>query len=120
MIENPIPLRNLKHWLIIVGVVIWASAGAVELRADQTIVVRSGNGPIGSQDAQVRFLAYGTTGDITPSAANFISVKTAPFAYIVAPYATYVAQLPDDPLAKWIATNPGLVPDRHSMRFRFK
>ena len=31
-------------------------ANAFQLRADQSITLRSGNGSVGSQDAQVRFL----------------------------------------------------------------
>src|SRR5260370_603582 len=55
----------------------------LELRADQTITVRSGNGrPIGSQDSLVRVLGYGE-GNVTPSASDFITVQTSPFAYVV-------------------------------------
>jgi hypothetical protein len=75
-------------------------------RADQTVVVRSGNGPINSQDTQVRYFSYGTTGDITPTPANFVSAQTGPFAYVVAPYATYLAALPH-PAAKRVARTVG-------------
>ena len=70
-------------------------------RADQTIVLRSGNGPIGSQDAQVRVIttANGATGDFTPTAAQFTAVQTGPFTYVVTPASVYIASLPDDPLA---------------------
>jgi hypothetical protein len=81
---------------------------AADARADQTIVLRSGNGPIGTQDSQVHALPFGTTGDITPTAANFTGAKTAPLAYVVAPYATYIPSLPSDPTAKWVATTPSL------------
>jgi hypothetical protein len=108
---NPATMPNRESSLKSCCLALMVAIVAVTaVRADQTIVVRSGNGSIGSQDAQVRFLAYGTTGDITPTPANFVSVQTAPFAYIVAPYATYLPQLPSDPLAKWIATNPSLNP----------
>jgi len=100
-------IRSLKYWLSISALVMWVSAG-VELRADQTITVRSGNGSLGSQDSQVHALPYGTTGDITPTAAQFASAQTAPFAYVVAPYQTYIPTLPSDASARWIATTPNL------------
>ena len=81
---------------------------AVLAYADQTITVRSGNGSVGSRDSQVHVLRYGRSADITPAAADFTTAQTAPFAYIVAPDATYVPSLPSDPAAKWIATTAGL------------
>jgi len=81
---------------------------ALQAFADQSIILRSGNGAVGSQDAQVHFLAYGRTGDITPAASDFISVQTDKYAYIDAPYPTYIQSLPTDPLAHWISTTPNL------------
>jgi hypothetical protein len=77
-------------------------------RADQTVIVRSGNGTVGSQDTEVRFLSYGVTSDVTPQPADFVTVKTGPFAYVVPPDGPYIPQLPSDPNAKWIAHSPGL------------
>lgn len=79
-------------------------------RADQSITLRSGNGAIGSQDAQVRFLAYGKTGAVTPAAQDFTTVQTGTFAYVDTPYPTYVKSLPSDPLANWLGTTKSLSP----------
>jgi hypothetical protein len=90
---------------VVLAIVLFALAlAAAKLQADESIVIRSGNGALGSHDAQVRFLDYGGNGDITPTAQNFISVQTGPFASVVAPYPTYVQHLPTDPLAQWIST----------------
>src|SRR6266540_6012433 len=43
-------------------------AAPTPVRADQSTVIRSGNGSIGSRDTLVHALAYGQTGDITPTA----------------------------------------------------
>ncbi len=107
MYKPDAPISRLKYWLSIALLVMWFSAG-VELRADQTIVIRSGNGSIGSQDSLVHALPYGTTGDITPTAAQFASAQAASFAYVVSPFQTYIPMLPSDPSAKWIATTPNL------------
>jgi hypothetical protein len=80
----------------------------LQARADQSIILRSGNGAVGSQDSQVRFLAYGRGGDITPAASDFVTVQTGTYAYIDAPYPTYIQSLPTDPLAHWISTTPDL------------
>jgi hypothetical protein len=99
----------VQSWRVALLVGAFGFAGVVQ--ADQTITVRSGNGAVGTLDSQVRVLRYGRSTDITPSSADFITVQTAPFAYVVAPYPTYIQSLPSDPTAKWIATTPGLNPE---------
>src|SRR6267378_573265 len=61
MRNHDAPIRGLKYLFSIAVLVMWVSAG-VELRADQTIVIRSGNASIGTQDSLVHALPYGTTG----------------------------------------------------------
>src|SRR5882762_10308559 len=106
MTENSAQFKRRRHWLSLVVLLTWFSAG-IELRADQTVVVRSGNGPpIGSQDSLVRVLPYGQ-GNITPSAQDFVTVQTSPYAYIVGQACScYLYRLPGDPMANWIATTP--------------
>jgi hypothetical protein len=82
----------------------FALFNVLELRGDQSIVVRSGNGVVGSSDAQIRLFDYRGIGDLTPTAQNFASAQTGPFASVVNPYPTYVQKLPSDPLAQWIST----------------
>ena len=85
MRDSEAPIETKKYWL---GAVLLLTLASSTARADQTVVVRSGNGSINSQDTQVRYFSFGTTGDITPAPANFVSAQTGPFAYVVAPYAT--------------------------------
>src|SRR5712671_6949540 len=99
MRKHDAPIRSLKKWLSIAALVMCVSAG-VELRADQTVVVRSGNGTIGSQDSLIHVLQFNTTGDITPTPANFSAAQNAPQAYVVTPYGAYIPSLPSDPNAK--------------------
>ncbi len=108
MLNHSAKRRLRNHCVRAAFVAVLFIANALQARADQSIVLRGGNGSIGSQDAQVRFLAYGSTGDITPTTQDFQSAQTGTFAYIDAPYATYIPQLSTDPLAQWIATTPAL------------
>ena len=103
----PVTPRLRNHGLL-AAIALFLIANAPQMRADESITVRSGNGSIGSQDAQVRFLAYGTFGNITPTAQDFESAQTGTFAYVDAPYATYIQQLPTDPLAQWVGTTNAL------------
>jgi len=98
---------GMRGGSVLAGTLAVFLVASTNARADQTVVVRSGNGPINSQDTQVRYLSYGTTGDITPTPANFVSAQTGPFAYVVAPFTTYLAALPHDPAAKWVARAVG-------------
>ena len=100
--------RQLINDCVRAAVVVLFIANAYQARADQSIVLRSGNGLIGSQDAQVRFLAYHRYGNITPTAQDFITVQTGTFAYVDTPYTTYIKQLTTDPLAQWLGTTPAL------------
>jgi hypothetical protein len=90
---------------VLLGTVAMATA-----RADQTVVLRSGNGPIGSQDSLIHVLPFGTTGNITPTPANFSSAQNAPLAFIVPADPAYIHSLPSDPSAQWIAVNSRLSP----------
>jgi hypothetical protein len=77
--------------------------GLAEIRADQTLTVRSGNAAIGSQDPKVHVLSYGHAGDVTPSSADFTNAQTAPFAPVIAADPAWISQLPSDPTARWVA-----------------
>src|SRR5882672_528010 len=107
MRKHHVPIRTSKYCLSVAVLVMWLAAG-VELRADQTVVVRSGNGTIGSQDSLIHVLPFRTTGDITPTPANFSDAQSSPQAYVVTPYGAYIPSLPSDPNAKWIAVNTNL------------
>ncbi len=100
--------HRLRSLSLRAAVAVLLVAIASYARGDQSITLRSGNGTIGSQDAQVRFLAYGAFGNITPTAADFVAVQTGTFAHIVTPFGTYDPKLSTDPLAQWVATTPTL------------
>ena len=101
----------VRELLTILGCGLFAVLLTHPAQADQSITLRSGNGPALSatnptpRDAQVRFHAFGAYGNITPTASDFAAAQAGSFAYINAPYATYVKQLPSDPLAQWIGTS---------------
>jgi hypothetical protein len=78
---------------------------AVAMHADQSITLRSGNGVVGAQDAQVRFVPYAVSQDTPPVASDFAAAQAGTFAYVNAPYSAYLtpAQF-SDPLAQWIGT----------------
>ncbi|HEX4322279.1 MAG TPA: Ig-like domain-containing protein, partial [Acidobacteriaceae bacterium] len=79
------------------------------LYADQSILLRSGNGSVGAQDAQVRFVKYAVGQDTPPTDADFTAAQTGTFAYINAPYPTYIKPANfSDPLAQWIGTTSAL------------
>lgn len=92
------PRHTLRLWLLIFSTITIANTAF----ANQEIQVRSGNGTLGSQDSQVRVLSYERLGDVTPSASDFVTAQTEPFAYVVADSA-YITSLPSDPGAQWIA-----------------
>lgn len=102
--------KNVRLWSSTISILLLA-LGGIKLSGDQTVIVRSGNGAVGTQDAQVHVLRYGRQTDVTPSTADFTTAQTSPFAYIVAPFSTYISALPSDPTAKWIGTTPGLNPE---------
>ncbi len=102
------------------------AVGGLHVRADQSITLRSGNGPAQStsnptpQDSQIRFLHYAVSQDTPPGPADFNAVQTAPFAYINKPYTTYVYPLPTDPLAQWVGTSPALADGSVFTQFRLR
>ena len=80
---------------------------AASLTADETVVVRSGNGPIGGTDSEVTFLLGPPTGNFghafTPS--DFSNVQSGPAAFIVNPNPLWIPGLSADASAQWIGTN---------------
>lgn len=83
--------------------------GAVAaLEADETLVLRSGNGEIGQTDLQITLLA-GPADSAFPAPfepADFAAALAGPAAPIIANHGAWIPALPADPLAKWISTSP--------------
>lgn len=67
----------------------------------QVIPLRSGNGPIGGPDADIRVLGDGSPGDLTAAWA-------APSAIVRGPLDDGVTNLLTDPAARWIGPAPDL------------
>ena len=107
---KPTPSEIMRIYVVIVAIAASALFLSPELRADQSITIRSGNGVISSQDNFVRVLAFHSTGDITPTPANFAAAQTAPYAYVVAPDNAWIASIPADNSARWIAVTPNRSP----------
>jgi len=120
MLVSPVsPLRQIQLHLHLILVLLVALASRAF--ADQSITLRSGNGPAQSasdpspRDAQVRFHYYGVYGsspvygNVTPTDADFSAAQTGQFAYINRStnntLGTYVTGLTTDPLAQWIGTS---------------
>jgi hypothetical protein len=105
---------TLRRTALVLSTILLAAAFSQQVQADQSITLRSGNGPAQTsanpspRDAQVRFHAYGTFGNVTPTASDFAAAQSGTPAYIDTPFNTYVQQLPTDPLALWLGTSSGL------------
>lgn len=98
--------RIYRHLL---GILVFVLLSSVSGLADQSIILRSGNGAVGSQDAQVRFVKYAVGQDTPPTDADFSAAQSGTFAYVDAPYPTYLTPANfSDPLAQWIGTTSGL------------
>lgn len=82
----------------------WVKEGTWSPTPTQTITVRSGNGTLGGTDAAVHFLVGPYTGDFGHvfTASDFSAAQTAPAAFLVTPYPTWISSLTADPSAKWI------------------
>jgi hypothetical protein len=98
--------------------VVLALAGVVALSSvghAATIVLRSGNAPVGQPDPLIRYLVEpsGSCGVGFPAAftaADFAAARTGPNANVVNPYPVWGASLACDPQARWIAPDPNLAP----------
>lgn len=106
--NNHVFLPRLRIFGLQIALILLFVGNAMQLRADQSIILRSGNGPVGSRDAQIRFLPFNTEGNVTPTESDFTAAQTGDFAFIDQPYPTYIQQLPTDPLAHWIGTTNAL------------
>jgi len=105
--------RSSRSWLC--SQIVWIILSTIALgllpaaHADQSILLRRGNGVVGSQDTQVRFVRYAVSQDTPPTASDFSAVQSGTFAYVDAPYSTYVTPANfSDPLAQWIGTTSAL------------
>ena len=81
--------------------------------AGETIILRSGNGPIGSPDSAIT--VWGGPGGVPLSgapftAADFGNACSLGSARVVAPFGPWIPFLPSDTAAKWIASNPSRSP----------
>lgn len=94
-----------RNWIVLATLIL----GLPGLRADQSILVRSGNGVVGSQDTQVHSVRYAVGQDTPPTASDFAAVQAGTDAYIDTPYPTYLTPANfSDPLAQWIGTTSAL------------
>lgn len=82
--------------------------GAVTATAE-TIVLRSGNAPVGSPDPQINMLVGTGATPLSASpftAADFSAACNGRPAIVINPHPAWLQQLPCDPLARWIGTDP--------------
>src|SRR5580692_12181074 len=81
---------------------------AASLAADETVVVRSGNGTLGGTDSAVHFLLGPPTGNFGHAFTqiDFSDVQSGPAAFIVSPNPLWISGLSADASAKWIGSNP--------------
>lgn len=96
--------RGIPSWAcgFVLAFVMFAS-----VKADQTVILRSGNGLPGEEDALVRCLPYET--GHTPTTEDFTRAKDSSFAYIPETLnARYLDKLDSDPESQWIALNASL------------
>ncbi len=88
-----------------------ADMGALPTGGQPNVVtLRSGNGPIGSTDSLITFLAGpGSTPFGAPfSPAEFEAASAGPSAKVVTPHPAWLPSLPSDPTARWVSTaDPG-------------
>jgi len=86
----------------------------------EIITLRSGNGTVGSADKNITFFSRGD-GAIGPfSSADFTAAVNGASAAIVAPISAYVASLPADPAAQWIAVDGNLSPRSALYAYSFR
>ena len=83
--------------------------GAANQAAAETVVLRSGNAPIGNPDPQINMLlGVGATAlsasPFTP--ADFAAACGGRPAIVINPHPAWLQQLACDPLARWIGTDP--------------
>lgn len=77
--------------------------------AAQAIVLRSGNGAVGTNDSSVTLLVGPTNGSFSSAftAADFTAARTGAAASIIAARPSYLPGLAGDTSAKWITTSTG-------------
>ena len=100
-------LRNDRFLKTIVVCVV-ALAVAVPAAAE-TVVMRSGNAPIGNPDPLIHMLVGAGATALSASlftSADFTAACTGRPAIVITPHPAWLQQLPCDPLARWIGTDP--------------
>jgi hypothetical protein len=107
------PINSLVRRRLTLGVSALAFVSmlitTVYAHADQSIQLRSGNGTLGGQDAQVRFVRYAVSQDSPSTDADFTAAQAGAFAYLGPPNSSYITSAKfSDPLAQWIGTTPEL------------
>ena len=81
--------------------------------ASEVLILRSGNGTIGSPDGVIHYLAGAAGTAISPVAftpADFAAACAGPSPIVVVASPAWIAKLPSDPTAQWVALNSSLTP----------
>ncbi len=97
------------HGIAMVLCVSLLALGGANPAAAETVVLRSGNAPVGNPDPQINMLvgAGATALSASPfTPADFAAACGGRSALVITPHPAWLQQLPCDPLAKWIGTDP--------------
>lgn len=104
--DRPIASR-IRNAGVIVAWSLCVAGAPLSVFADQTIALRSGNGPVPGSDSAIHMLlgppnsAFFSTAF---TAANFTSARSGPAAFIINNHPAWKPTLTSDPLARWIST----------------
>ncbi len=104
--------RRALHLALTLGFCLLAIGGAREAAAE-LVTLRSGNAAVGNPDPQINMLVgLGATPlSANPfTAADFDSACAGRSAIVCTPHPAWLQQLPCDPLAQWIGTDPFATP----------
>jgi hypothetical protein len=98
------PIRTMTRGLLLALIIAIPLAASAE-----TLTLHSGNGTIGTADADITVLAGSAGVPLSSSpftTADFVAACSGSFAKVVAPYGPWLIGLDCDPDAKWIGVDP--------------
>ncbi len=106
--------RRNDHAIRVLGIALVSclcvlALGSAAPVAAETVVLRSGNAPIGSPDPQINMLVGVGSTALSPlpfTAADFAAACAGRPAIVMTPHGAWLQQLACDPLARWIGTDP--------------